>query len=263
MPEAIPFVLAATRHGSMIVNRLDRTRLEDRGHAFGVGGDILANGAFQPNDVATLLNLLALRRRHFGEGVVALDVGANIGVHTIEWARAMDGWGRVLAVEPQPRVFYALAGNIALNNCFNADALHAACTAEPGEVRVPLLDHRSHASFGSLPLRPSSNVADVGQTVDYSQAATAAVAGVPIDRLGLARLDLLKVDVEGMEAEVLQGAASTLASCRPAIFVEYVYAGWDRLADVLEPLGYLFFRSGMDMLAMHRDDPGRSSITQA
>jgi FkbM family methyltransferase len=51
---------------------------------------------------------------------VAIDCGANIGTHTIEWAKKMTGWGAVIGIEAQERIFYALAGNIAINNCFNA-----------------------------------------------------------------------------------------------------------------------------------------------
>ena len=47
-----------------------------------------------------------------GDGVVAVDGGANIGVHTIEWATAMTGWGSVIAIEPQERIYYALAGTL-------------------------------------------------------------------------------------------------------------------------------------------------------
>ena len=67
-------------------------------------------------------NCSTLRRRFHGDGVVAIDCGANIGVHTVEWAIAMTGWGSVVAIEAQERIYYALAGNIAINNCFNAIA---------------------------------------------------------------------------------------------------------------------------------------------
>jgi FkbM family methyltransferase len=65
--------------------------------------------------------------------VVALDCGANIGVHSVEWARLMKDWGSVIAVEAQERVFYALAGNLTLQNCFNARAIWAAVSDTPGD----------------------------------------------------------------------------------------------------------------------------------
>ena len=89
---------------------------------YGVGHQILETAAFDPMEVKMVLDLLAMRRRHYGDGVLAIDCGANIGVHTIEWANRMHGWGRVIAIEAQERLFYALAGNIAINNCFNARA---------------------------------------------------------------------------------------------------------------------------------------------
>jgi FkbM family methyltransferase len=78
--------------------------------------------------------LLTLRRQYYGDGVVAIDCGANIGVFTLEWARAMTGWGSVIAVEAQERIYYALAGNIAINNCFNARAVLAAVADKPGKT---------------------------------------------------------------------------------------------------------------------------------
>jgi len=77
-----------------------------------VGIQILEHGAFDPAEVDLTRTLLALRRKYSEDGVIALDCGANIGVHTIEWAKQMDGWGSVIAIEPQERVFYALAGKL-------------------------------------------------------------------------------------------------------------------------------------------------------
>ena len=114
----IAFVLATTNHGSMLVNRHDY-RIVGQG-GYGVGFQLLNTSSFDPDEVNIVLQLLQSRRKHYGEGVVALDCGANIGVHTIEWSKLMHGWGHVMAFEAQERVFYALAGNITLNNCFNA-----------------------------------------------------------------------------------------------------------------------------------------------
>ena len=56
------------------------------------------------------MTLPRMRRPHFGDGVVAVDRGADIGVHTLEWARSMTAWGSVIAIEAQECIFYALAG---------------------------------------------------------------------------------------------------------------------------------------------------------
>src|ERR1700719_2509896 len=130
----IAFVLAASDHGTMIVNRLDY-RMIDEHRGFGVGFQILEGASFDPQEVDVALSLLGLRRQYFGDGGVAVDCGANIGVHTIEWANRMHGWGQVIAIEAQERLFYALTGNIAINNCFNARALNAAVAAKVGTMR--------------------------------------------------------------------------------------------------------------------------------
>jgi hypothetical protein len=60
-----------------------------------VGYQLLEAGAFDPIEVELALQLIESRRRIHGAGVVAIDCGANIGIHTIEWATAMTGWGSV------------------------------------------------------------------------------------------------------------------------------------------------------------------------
>jgi hypothetical protein len=81
----IAFVLASSDHGTMIVNRFDY-RMVDENRGFGVGFQLLEGSSFDPQEVNLALDLLTLRRKHFGDGVMAIDCGANIGVHAIEWA---------------------------------------------------------------------------------------------------------------------------------------------------------------------------------
>lgn len=100
-----------------------------------------------------LLLVLDLRRQCYGDGVVAIDCGANCGVHTVEWAKHMTGWGVVVAIEAQERLYYALAGNIAVNNCFNARAIHAAASNTCGTMKMPVPNYLNPGSFGSLELK--------------------------------------------------------------------------------------------------------------
>jgi FkbM family methyltransferase len=268
-PRKIAFVLAASDHGTMILNRFDY-RMFDEHHGFGVGLQILQGSAFEPQEVDMALLLLTLRRKYFGDGVVALDCGANIGVHTVEWAKRMTGWGEVIAIEAQERVFYALAGNIAINNCFNARAVHAAVAAKAGIMRIPTPDYLSPGSFGSLELRQSERTEFIGQGIDYSDAASVSITTVAIDSFGLPRLDLIKIDVEGMEIEAIEGAADTLVRCRPAVMVEWFKSDQPRLREALENHGYRVFDMGLNLVALHADDKtlphieaGRNSATWA
>src|SRR3974390_1071608 len=101
----IGFVLASTDHGTLIVNRMDFHNVAGGG-GYGVGYQILETGSFDAPEVDLVLQLLDLRRKYFGDGVVALDCGANIGVHTVTWARRLTGWGKVFAFEAQECLYY-------------------------------------------------------------------------------------------------------------------------------------------------------------
>jgi hypothetical protein len=136
MGRKLAFVLASSDHGTMIVNRFDY-RMINETEGFGVGFQILNTAQFDPEEIKMAVQLLQIRRKHHGDGVIAIDGGANIGVHTIEWAKAMTGWGSVLAVEAQERIYYALAGNVAINNCFNATVINAAISSESGTLQIP------------------------------------------------------------------------------------------------------------------------------
>jgi FkbM family methyltransferase len=252
-PRKIAFVLAAAEHGTMIVNRFDY-HMHDATSGFGVAFEILKDGAFALHEVNLALRLLSLRRQYFGDGVVALDCGANIGVHAVEWAKRMNGWGQVIAIEAQERVFYALAGNIVINNCLNARAIHAAVAARAGTMRIPTPDYLSPGSFGSLELRPSERTEFIGQPIDYSDAATVEIRTITVDSLDLARLDLLKLDIEGMELEALEGASASLARCRPALIVESMKSDAAKLYETLQKQGYRVFPAGINLLAIHGED---------
>lgn len=262
LPERrVAYVLAATNHGSMIVNLNDRHEYK-QGAAYGVGHQLLLRSCFDPEEVELAKILLTLRQQNFGPGVVAIDGGANIGVHTLEWARHMHGWGRVLAFEAQEYVFYALAGNIALNNCWNASARWAALGEQEGHIDVPEPDYLRPGSFGSLELRPSQRTEFIGQDISYEQADCVRTPMVSIDSLQLERLDFLKLDVEGMEMEVLRGARATVERCKPIVLAEVIKSDLRALTSLLGDLGYQTITEGMgiNMLAFHASDPSRNQL---
>jgi len=258
----LAFVLASSNHGTMIVNRFDYLMAGlDRG--IGVGYQILEAASFDPVEVELTLQLLELRRRYHGDGVVGIDCGANIGVHTIEWATAMTGWGSVVAIEAQERIYYALAGNIAINNCFNAIAMHAAVAAEIGIMNIPTPDYFTASSFGSLELRQRDGNEFIGQVIDYSEERAVAIQKITLDALNLPRVDLIKIDVEGMEMEVLEGGRAMIEKCRPVLLVESIKVGRELLRGWLELRGYQVVDAGLNLLAIHKTDATLSQLQLA
>lgn len=237
----------------MIVNHKDFRMVNDK-QGYGVGFQLLNQASFDPDEVDFALTLLNSRRTTAGDGLVAIDCGANIGVHTIEWAKHMSNWGDVIAVEAQERLFYALAGNIALNNCFNARAIYAAVGAQAGSLLVPCPDYNVAASFGSLELRQHDNTEFIGQLIDYSPSKCTEVPMLTIDQLVTNRVDLIKIDVEGMELDVLEGAQASLLRYKPIMLIEVIKTNRQLLQDRLISLGYKLFPMGINVLAVHESD---------
>lgn len=256
--QKLAFVLTSSNHGTMIVNRFDYRMVgPDRG--YGVGFQILETAAFDPGEVKIALELLALRRKHFGDGVIAVDCGANIGVHTVEWASAMTGWGSVIAIEAQERIYYALAGNIAINNCFNALAVNAAVSSETGTMQIPNPNYFLPSSFGSLELRQRPGNEFIGQPIDYADN-TVLVRKMTLDELNLPRVDFIKIDIEGMEMEALAGARETIRKYRPILLIEKIKTDNQQLEQWLRENGYQTMALGINILAVHQSDASLRDI---
>jgi FkbM family methyltransferase len=256
----LAFVLASSNHGTMIVNRLDY-RMVDQNRGYGVGFQLLETASFDHREVQLALDMLMLRRKHYGDGVLGIDCGANIGVHTIEWAKTMTGWGSVLSIEAQERIYYALTGNIAINNCFNAVAINAAVSSESGVMQIPSPNYLVPSSFGSLELRQRAGNEFIGQQIDYQNMVN--IRKLMLDEFNLPRVDLIKIDIEGMEMEALTGATKTIERCRPIMLIEKIKADAGELRQWLEQRGYVLIEAGINLLVIHSSDKTLPEIMPA
>ena len=158
------------RHGPMIYNTADAWV----GRSFAVYGELCEAA-------------VRVFRACLAPGAVALDVGANTGGLTGPLARLGGPAGRVLAFEPERTNYYTLCGNVALNTLTHVRCHQMAVGNATGTVRVPELDPATTANWGGLSLEG-----------DFSRVPHYAVPINTIDRLGLDRLDLIKIDVGGM-----------------------------------------------------------------
>lgn len=182
--------LARTREGYVLYNTND----------IYIGQAIAKYGEFSRLEMELFEQII-------GQNDIIIEVGANIGAHTIGLAQRVGPYGRVLAFEPQRIVFQTLCANIALNSLTNVDCYWAAAGVEPGFIEVPELDPQQRSNFGGVSLKSWVG----GQRVEC----------IPLDRFfDLPRLSFIKVDVEGMEAEVLAGGRKLIDKFRPVLYVE-------------------------------------------
>jgi FkbM family methyltransferase len=193
------------------------------------------------------LRTLGLYERLVRPGSVVLDVGANIGAHTLPLAELVGASGRVVAFEPTKFAFDKLTRNLLLNPLLAARvtpmqmALLGSDDAEvPGTI------------YSSWPLAREHGLHEVhGGRLCSTEGARAATLDRVIESLELSQWDFMKLDVDGHEPDVIRGAARSLARFRPTILMEWApscFEGMDDAVDealrVLRDCGYTFTAVG-------------------
>jgi FkbM family methyltransferase len=142
-----------------------------------------------------------------------IDVGANIGV-TAVIAGLLASNGSVLALEPVKDTFNYLSANIAQSKLENVKCLNLAAASMEGHVQLVSRPGHSFASFVGYE-------AVLERYVGYDEER---VEAITLDRLierdGIARVDFVKIDVEGFELEVLRGCSRLLEQSQPIVFLE-------------------------------------------
>jgi FkbM family methyltransferase len=165
---------------------------------------------------------------------VVIDAGANIGLVSIPIAQAVkDRNGTVYAFEPQRMLAYALCGAAALNDIENLFVCSKGLDMAEAGLIVPKVNYGEPQDFG---------------TVELNHGDGARVEVTTIDAFRVPRLDFLKIDVEGMEVEVMKGGRATIATHQPWCWVEYWKAGKDAIKAQFDGLDYRFYL--MDELNM-------------
>jgi FkbM family methyltransferase len=155
------------------------------------------------------------------EGMTGFDVGANIGLYSLLLARLVGRTGVVHAFEPEPRNFERLKANLALNAAGNVITNRLAVSHESGDVRLNLFDPSLNEwhSLGAPRLTDPYHPRRLVEPVE-----SISVEAVSLDDYtrshSIARVDFLKIDVEGAEPAVLQGAVR-LFECEAVGLVQF------------------------------------------
>jgi len=152
-------------------------------------------------------------------GKTVYDVGSYVGIYTLFFARAVGAYGQVVAFEPNPQNYHELRYNVQLNQ------LHNVATIPIGLGRV-----EETAELITHPIYPSRGFVARHQRAVEAQDARLRRVPIQIDTLdhlialhNLPSPDLIKIDVEGLELDVLYGMLETIHRCQPALFIEVHY----------------------------------------
>jgi FkbM family methyltransferase len=193
MQVAEPYTLVQARHGWMLANPSD----------FYIGKAMLEYGEYAEIEGQFLSQL-------FVRPGAVVEVGANVGTHTVALARqAAQQRREMFAFEPQPFIFQNLCANLALNGITNVRAWPWACGAKAETVYFSSPDYNAPGNFGGVSMHASPANQDIA---------------IPCVRLDDVLADhpvgLIKIDVEGFELHTLHGAVSLLAASRPVLYLE-------------------------------------------
>lgn len=179
-------------------------------------------------------DFIQLIQKHIKKGDLVVDIGANIGLHTVHFSKAVGESGSVIAFEPDPMNFILLRENIKLNNCTNVEA-HNIALGNSNETRNLYRCNRNKGkqSFADLDKLNDPIRVEVRTAKDY-------LSDTPA---------LVKLDVEGAEPFVIEG----LGDIRPhSIFIEFI--PWQLKALDNDPEKFLhdLVEKGYELYFIHR-----------
>lgn len=212
--------------------------------------NLKSTGAYEPE--LTTIATKILERHKTG---LVLDIGANIGTFCIPLAKKFTGFN-FRAFEPQRIISYQLSANVIINGLDNVyiDKLALSCSAWSDRLIVP--DYATETNIGAFSIDEDvrKNEYECATQGKYEE-----IIAEPLDRLDIKEfIPLIKIDVEGHELEVLDGALDTIRANEypPIIFEAWTWKPWyeerrKELFEFLRDLGYEITEIGQNNLAQH------------
>lgn len=203
-------IVRECRRGYFIANRNDQY----------VGRALIQCGEFSEGEVEEWSKLLT-------PDMILIEVGANIGALTVPLSRMCK---QVIAIEPQFHCYLNLCGNLALNSIENVTPLNLAAGSKAGHVTMAAHDPAKPHNFGGVSM------------MEAIDGPAKTVAMIRLDDLGI-KADALKIDVEGMELDVLTGAENLIKATRPIIQIEVDRPWSGKAVEWLQERNYQITRS--------------------
>ncbi len=139
-----------------------------------------------------------------------VDIGANIGSFSIDFAHLVGDRGKVFCFEPQRLIYYQLCGNIFMNGLDNVYCYNVAIGHEEGVAKIdkPNYHSKDNVNFGAAAITQSETDFDL-------------VVMKKLDDYEFNDIVFIKIDVQGFESYVIDGAIETIKKHRPYLLVEF------------------------------------------
>jgi FkbM family methyltransferase len=183
---------------------------------------VATNNFFEIEDLTTL-------KEYIPEQAVILDIGANIGNHSMYWSLKNNA-SMIYSFEPQEHIFNILQKNIEINNIKNIKAFNIALGkhSTKGAYTAGNYNHGGMGNFGGQEIIENEQGSVVIKSLDDV-----------LSGENISKIDFIKCDVEGFEFNVLLGAEHTLIKYKPLIFIEVFANNKEKVFAYLSSLGYI------------------------
>lgn len=175
-----------------------------------IGKSFKEYGEYSEIELQLLLNFIK-------SGDTVLDIGSNIGGFTIPFSKKVGSTGQVFAFEPQPEIFKILRKNIVLNEAKNIKSFPVGLSNKKETIKLKKIKYDQIGNFGGVTLKDEKqNLKCVSSLNEFYN--------VKIKKLDnfdeIKKCNLIKIDVEGMEINTLEGAKEIIKKNRPILFLE-------------------------------------------
>jgi len=171
---------------------------------------ILRTNEYEPQ-IQRLMNAI------ISEGDTVIDIGANIGVHSILLSNLVGRGGKVLAFEPIPHLIKKLNTNLVLANSRNVAVYPFAVGDKNGQLEINAIDEDDFNSGSSSLV--------VNENIKLLETHKIKINSIILDDFllekNINKIDFVKIDIEGFELNALKGMRSLIAKSKPTMIIEY------------------------------------------
>lgn len=182
---------------------------------------LFLNGIYEPH-------LIKIFKRFVQNGDVVIDVGANIGVHTLALSEVVGKTGKVIAIEPYPPALNKLKNNLSGNHINNVDILTVALSLQSGKAE--LTNPEGNHNEGMATLWQAKQ-----QGNHYSYEVRLETLDNLMEQHQIESVKLIKMDIQGSEYPALRGGERLIRRFRPFIIFEYDKS-WEAASVTLEEM---------------------------